>query len=104
MLNWIYIDDDTHALKYGARKDTVSHIIGPWGWSEDEVYLTLRESHAAFIARKEDNGSEELWRLYWDPDQQMLAGGGTETCKPARLRRRPLLGVESRYVRDDEKH
>ncbi|KAH7153485.1 hypothetical protein EDB81DRAFT_791481 [Dactylonectria macrodidyma] len=62
MLNWIYVDRETHALRFGARKDTVGHVIGPWGWSEDERFLTLEGEHDAFVAvyeGKEGEGDRE---------------------------------------------
>ncbi|UNI14840.1 hypothetical protein JDV02_001429 [Purpureocillium takamizusanense] len=121
MLNWIYVNAETGRLEHGARKDTLGHVIGPWGWSEDEAFLTLRRRRGGFVARREresadvvDDGAEgeEGWGVYWDPEQKLLAAeeddkdedeDGVERCKPMLLRRRPLLGMESKYVRDEEK-
>lgn len=91
MLNWIFVDKESHALRYGGRKDTIDHVIGPWGWSADEHFLALHGEPGPFFARREDDGR---WAVYWDPD------GVLEDCQPLRLRRRMLLGMESRYVRD----
>jgi hypothetical protein len=93
MLNWIYVDEATHALRYGGRKDTVGHVIGPWGWSDDELFLTLRGDKDPFVAKQEEGGR---WSVYWDPEEEM------EDTRPLRLRRRMLCGIESRYVRDSD--
>lgn len=54
MLNWMYVDKDTGAVRYGSRKDTVGHVFGPWAWSEDEEYLTMDGDDWRFIAVEED--------------------------------------------------
>ncbi|KAG8417556.1 hypothetical protein J3458_005052 [Metarhizium acridum] len=101
MLNWIYVNRDTRALEYGARKDTVGHIVGPWGWSEDERFLTLDGTAGGFVARKQEHNGVERWILYWDPETD----GGSEQQGPAgsvMLHRKPVLGMESSYIRDGE--
>ncbi|KAM0428553.1 hypothetical protein ACHAPT_006913 [Fusarium lateritium] len=99
-LNWIYVDKDTHAVTYGARKDTVGHVIGPWGWSEDDRFLTLEGDHDSFVAvREEGPGGEERWAVYWDPEGDIEDENEDETCRPVRLRRRLQFGMESSYVR-----
>lgn len=110
MLNWLYINKDTHAVAYGGRKDTLGHVIGPWGWSEDEAFLTVQGNDECFVAKLERNNDDdaaaaaaadrERWAVYWDPDNEMLDTFGVDECKPLRLRRRMLLGMESKYVRD----
>ncbi|KAL7807467.1 hypothetical protein V8C26DRAFT_432768 [Trichoderma gracile] len=102
MLNWIYINKDTHAVEYGGRKDTLGHVIGPWGWSEDEKLLTLQGNGECFVAKLErgEDGSKPRWLVYWDPENEMLDRLGADECKPVKLRRRMLLGMDSKYVRD----
>lgn len=91
MLNWIYVDKDTQELKYGGKKVTVGHVIGPWGWSADEHFLVLKENAEPFVARREDDGR---WAVYWDPE------GKLEDTQTLRLRRRlQQQGVESRFVK-----
>ncbi|KAJ6446049.1 Dolichyl-diphosphooligosaccharide--protein glycosyltransferase subunit 1 [Purpureocillium lavendulum] len=126
MLNWIYVDAETGRLRHGTRKDTLGHVIGPWGWTEDEAFLTLRGARGGFVARKEsvddeDDGAEggkqgeERWGVYWDPERKLLEAEGEreedeeddedeeERVIPMLLRRRPLLGMASSYVRDEKK-
>jgi hypothetical protein len=39
--------------------------------------------------------------VYWDPESEILATTEVEEeCKPVRLRRAMLLGMQSKYVRD----
>lgn len=53
-LNWLYADKHTGAVCYAGRKDTEGHIIGPWGWSEDEQFLVMDDDDWRFIAVEED--------------------------------------------------
>lgn len=99
-LNWIYVDQDTHAVAYGARKDTVGHVIGPWGWSEDERWLTLQGDYDTFVTVKEEAEGGVRWAVYWDPEGDILAEVGPKKCRPLELRRRAQLGMEIQYVRD----
>ncbi|KAF4826791.1 hypothetical protein CGCTS75_v008775 [Colletotrichum tropicale] len=97
MLNWIYVDADTRAVRHGGRKDTIGHVIGPWGWTEDERHLMLRGSGMGFVAALEDDGR---WAVYWDPDGRLRQGYEPDECIEIVLRRQMALGIESAYVRD----
>lgn len=101
-LSWVFVNRDTRALEYGARKDTLGKVIGPWAWTEDGAWVTLHGDPDSFVARKLDRDDGEAgWALHWDPDHAMLGRLKQDHCQPVKLRRRPLTGVESRYVRDD---
>lgn len=101
MLNWIYVDRDTHAVEFGGRKDTLGHVIGPWGWSDDEHFVTLEGQHETFVAvKEEDENGQPRWVAYWDPDGKILADTAPTRCRPVKLRRKMQLGMESSYVRD----
>lgn len=54
MLNWLYVDKDTGAVRYGSRKETEGHTIGPWAWSDDEQYLTIDGDDWRFMAVEEN--------------------------------------------------
>lgn len=54
MLNWLFVDKDTGAIRYGSRKDSEGHVIGPWGWTEDEQYLVIDGDDWRFMAVEED--------------------------------------------------
>lgn len=75
MLNWLYVDKDTGAVNYGSRKDTVGHIIGPWGWSEDEQFLTMDEDDWRFIAVEEEVPLDGD-----DADGEGMEGRETKKC------------------------
>jgi len=53
MLNWIFVDAATRAVRFGSRKDSLGHVIGPWGWSADEEHLVLHGSSDGFILVRE---------------------------------------------------
>lgn len=97
MLNWIYVDADTRSVRHGGRKDTVGHVIGPWGWSANERHLSLRGSELGFVAALEDDGR---WAVYWDPDGRLRQGYEPGECVEILLHRQMALGIESAYVRD----
>lgn len=97
-LGWIFVDADTRAVRYGGRKDTIGHVIGPWHWTPNEKFLTLRESGEGFAAIKEEEG--ERWAVYWDPDGGLREQVGEDRYVALALKRQLALGMESRYVRD----
>jgi hypothetical protein len=108
MLNWIFVDKDSGLLRHGSRQDTLGgHVIGPWSWSEDETWLTLKGDDESFVAVEQAN---ERWALYYDPDGRIRRGeveGACESQQPprwaaAKLRRKLKFGMESRYVKGDK--
>jgi hypothetical protein len=139
MLNWLYINAETRELAYGGRKDTIGHITGPWGWTSDERFVTLRGSPEGFVLVKkkrqmsqqpdqpgkpdqkrkdgeereveeemddedeeDDDDSTARWAIEWDPDGQRAKQLGSGQCFSVMLRRKPLMGMESRYIRNEK--
>jgi hypothetical protein len=103
MLNWIFVSAETRAVRYGGRKDSVGHVIGPWSWTEDEKFLILEGDGDGFIVvweEGEDGGGR--WGVYWDPDGALRERMPEDSCIEIMLRRRMLLGMESRYVKSDD--
>ncbi|KJZ78415.1 hypothetical protein HIM_02453 [Hirsutella minnesotensis 3608] len=120
MLNWIYVNQETGAVQHGGRKDTLGHVIGPWGWSQDETWLTLEDEPGGFVVKQvqllgEEEGGDSAWGIFWEARLKRAQGEDGEDGKEdgddgddeeeevrhqVQLRRRPLLGMESRYVRD----
>lgn len=127
MLNWMYADKDTGMLKYGSRKDTAEHVVGPWGWSEDEQYLTFDEDDWRFIAVEVEvalgGGTRKMWEVFLSRDRDgslkpraERGGEGDEDVEqddeqpafdprmssyrwaPIKLLRKLQLGVNSHYV------
>ncbi|KAF4548461.1 Hypothetical protein D9617_28g065670 [Elsinoe fawcettii] len=73
MLNWIYIDRETHEVKYSNRTGSIKHHVGPWDWTEEtgpDSCLTY-EDWEGFVAVEEGEGK---WGLYFDVDDDGLAG------------------------------
>ncbi|KAL1602585.1 hypothetical protein SLS60_006001 [Paraconiothyrium brasiliense] len=69
-LNWIYVDRDTHEVKYGNRAESEPHIIGPWDVTKMDKRVTL-EGWEGFMAVR--YGRRE-WALYFDRDDDGLKG------------------------------
>jgi len=72
LLNWVYVDEETHELKYGNRSQSVTHLVGPWDWTDDEKVITLEEKRR-FVAVEEEDEGEGVWALYFDRDGDELA-------------------------------
>ncbi|KAF2107381.1 hypothetical protein BDV96DRAFT_506319 [Lophiotrema nucula] len=69
-LNWIYVDEDTHEVKYGDRAQSEPHVIGPWDVTKIDKRVTL-EGWEGFMAVR--YGPKE-WALYFDRDDNGLKG------------------------------
>lgn len=72
LLNWVYVDEKTHELKYGNRSQSVAHLVGPWDWTEDEKTITL-EKNQRFVAVEAEEEGEGVWALYFDRNRDELA-------------------------------
>ncbi|KAH7120874.1 hypothetical protein B0J11DRAFT_51167 [Dendryphion nanum] len=86
VLNWLYVDNDTSALTYGNRTTSISHMVGPWDWTEDEMSVTL-DGFEGFIVVDESDGMTDAeweatpwgdeglrWAIYFDKEDNGLAG------------------------------
>lgn len=100
MLNWIYIDKDTYAFRYGNRSQSLPHIVGPWDWNEDETRVILDEweGFVAVDTKEEDRNKVEglRWQLYFDVDDDDLRKG-----KRVEGRRRVNCKFIRRIMSDD---
>lgn len=81
MLNWIYVDKDTYEIKYGTRKESEGHYLGPWNCTPVDKRLTFDGWEGFCVAEenpvKEDGtkkgGKDKwLWGLYFDLDDDGL--------------------------------
>ena len=120
-LNWIFVDKDTGMVRHGSRAETLGHVIGPWGWSSDEQWLTLEGDDDKFVAVEQEN---RKWCIFYDRDGRIQSGDDSEDEEdeddqdgdeerkskrrekkpnvewlPVKLRRRMMLGMESKYVK-----
>jgi hypothetical protein len=69
-LNWIYVDKDTYEVKYGLKKDTIGHHVGPWNVTPIDRRLNL-DGWEGFTVAEEEEG---VWALYFDWDDDGLEG------------------------------
>jgi hypothetical protein len=112
MLNWIFVEKDSGEVRHGGRKETLEHKIGPWGWSDDEKWLTLEGVTTGFIAvedaeskkwtvslDRDRSGVESVLGRPADPDED----GMCQRWAPIRLRRKMALGMDSTWVKDSER-
>lgn len=67
-LNWIYVDKDTYEVKYGLKKDTIGHHVGPWNVTPIDRRLNL-DGWEGFTVVEEEEG---VWALYFDWDDDGL--------------------------------
>jgi hypothetical protein len=70
ILNWIYVDKDTHEVKYGTKSESDGHKLGPWSCTPVDHRVTFDEWEG-FCAVEESPGQ---WALYFDVDDDGLDG------------------------------
>ncbi|KAK7537022.1 uncharacterized protein J3D65DRAFT_362221 [Phyllosticta citribraziliensis] len=97
MLNWVYVDKATHALRFGNRSQSIAHVVGPWDWTDDEKGVTLEgwEGFVAVEVSDEESAAADglRWQLYYDRWDDKLADGklvGGRRVLPCSLERRML--------------
>lgn len=67
-LNWIYVDKDTYEVKYGTRKESEGHLIGPWNCTPIEKRTTFDEWEGFVVVDEQEGG----WALYFDLEDDLL--------------------------------
>ncbi|CAG8900208.1 unnamed protein product [Penicillium egyptiacum] len=78
-LRWVFLDVNTHQMRWGGRPDSEGHTCGPFDWTKDEQCITLDgwEGWLAVRLPVDDmryqaetdlqiSGGREIWRLYFD--------------------------------------
>lgn len=75
-LRWIYLDPQTHEMRWGGKQDSEGNICGPFDWTQDEEQITLQGWEGWLAVRLPDDeknaerlgveNGQELWRLYFD--------------------------------------
>jgi hypothetical protein len=74
-LRWIYLDAQTHEMKWGRKQDSAGNICGSFNWTQDEERITLQGWEgwlAVRLPRGEKRVKElamedhDLWSLYFD--------------------------------------
>lgn len=77
-LRWVFLDANTHEVRWGGRPDSEGHVCGPFDWTKDEQYVTLEGWEGWLAVRLPEDESRDLaddegivdgrevWRLYFD--------------------------------------
>jgi len=90
-LNWIFVDQESHEVRYGTKLEAQGHIVGPWDCTRIDKRVTL-EGWEGFMAVEEveyqdgqnekdgssdgwnEEGQRKSWALYFDRDNDGLVG------------------------------
>ncbi|KAF4303375.1 hypothetical protein GTA08_BOTSDO09442 [Botryosphaeria dothidea] len=105
ILNWIYIDKETYALKYGVRDIAQPHLTGPFDCTRQDRRLTF-EDWEGFVAVEEQ---PMVWALYFDRDDNGLKGKVSRSTKVLEIvltrqeRKKTKEEAEQPKVTDKEK-
>lgn len=96
-LRWVFLDADTHEIRWGSRLDSEGHVCGPFDWTKDEQRVMLEGWEGWLAVRSPDDEQQEeleaqldvddgrgMWRLYFDQHDNgadLPAGAqGLEIC------------------------
>ncbi|KAJ2893724.1 hypothetical protein MKZ38_008310 [Zalerion maritima] len=67
MMNWIYVDKDTHEVKFGTRSWAEPNLTGPFDCTRQDRRLTFAGFEGFCLVQEGD-----FWSLYFDLDDDML--------------------------------
>lgn len=95
IMNWIYVDKETHEVKYGVRLDAQPNLTGPFDCTRQDRRLTF-DGWEGWCAVEESPG---LWALYFDRDDNGLRG---KVAEGARVLEIELSRKEKRWKKDGE--
>ncbi|WRT63555.1 uncharacterized protein IL334_000460 [Kwoniella shivajii] len=73
-LNWLYVDRNTHEVKYGIRAEAEVHCTGPWDCTSVDRRMTF-EGWEGFVGVQVDE-EENLWALHFDRHDDGLSSEG----------------------------
>ena len=106
LMNWIYIDRDTCAIRHGNRTESRPHRVGDWGFSNDDeddfnddedpggIEFDGEERFVAVGPEPKD--TEGRWEVWWDEYDNHLQG------RPE-VKGRKVFGIslEREFVKED---
>ncbi|TYJ52420.1 hypothetical protein B9479_006996 [Cryptococcus floricola] len=72
--SYVYVDHNTHELKYGSTASSDTHLPGPWSTTDVQKWL-LFEGWEGWVVVQED-AERDLWALYFDRSDDGLTGEG----------------------------
>lgn len=97
-LNWVYVDRETHEVKYGVRDQAEPQFVGPWDVTKADRRLTF-QGWEGFVAVEETEGSG-LWALYFDCEDDGLREKGRVGTQDLRMLALEVWRRETRIDRD----
>lgn len=97
-LNWVYVDQATHEIKYGVRAESDPNRCGPWDVTKIDRRLTF-EGWEGFIAVQEEDG-DGLWALYFDVNDDGLRSHDRIGLKGKRMLEVNVWRKELRFDRE----
>lgn len=77
-LRWVFLDANTHEMRWGGRPESQGHVCGPFDWTKDEINVTLQGWEGWLAVRLPEDEQREaedelgiehgldVWRLYFD--------------------------------------
>ncbi|KAF2812342.1 uncharacterized protein BDZ99DRAFT_412978 [Mytilinidion resinicola] len=95
MLNWIYVDKETHEVKYGVRVDAQPNLTGPFNCTRQDRRLNF-DSWEGWCAVEE---YPSIWALYFDQDDDGLR---SKLPMGTRVLEIELMRKEKRWQKDVE--
>ncbi|TDZ41134.1 hypothetical protein CTRI78_v009940 [Colletotrichum trifolii] len=67
IMNWIYVDRDTHQVKFGTRPHAQPNLTGPFDCTRQDKWLTFAGWEGFYVVKTGD-----FWALYFDVEQDGL--------------------------------
>ncbi|KAH8725126.1 hypothetical protein GQ44DRAFT_569610, partial [Phaeosphaeriaceae sp. PMI808] len=101
IMNWVYIDRETHEVKYGVRLDAQPNLTGPFNNTRQDRRLTF-DGWEGWCAVEEASG---FWALYYDVDDdglQSKVAPGTRVLDVELSRKEKRFQKESVARRQDQ--
>jgi hypothetical protein len=95
IMNWVYIDRDTHEAKYGVRADAQPNLTGPFDCTRQDRRLTF-DDWEGWCAVEEYEGH---WCLYFDVDDDGLK---SKVAPGIRVLEVELSRKEKRFKKEQE--
>ena len=101
VMNWVYIDRETHEAKYGVRADAQHNLTGPFDCTRQDRRLTF-DGWEGWCAVEEYEG---YWCLYFDVDDDGLkskVAPGTRVLEIELSRKEKRLKKEQEARQQDQ--
>ncbi|KAF3040037.1 hypothetical protein E8E11_007392 [Didymella keratinophila] len=95
IMNWVYIDGETHEVKYGVRADAQPNLTGPFDCTRQDRRLTF-DGWEGWCAVEEYEG---YWCLYFDVDDDGLK---SKVAPGIRVLEIELSRKEKRFKKEQE--